>query len=67
MAAFCSLSPWSICLPLEGATSQPLVPLIQTLQVEEREQAQLLVGQTSWDKFVSGSLLTGCAAERWGS
>lgn len=62
-AASCSLSPWPICLPWEGAASQmPLVPVCQTLQVEEQEQAQLPLDQTSWNKFVSDSLLTGCAA-----
>lgn len=39
----------------------PLVPVCQTLQVEEQEQAQLPLDQTSWNKFASGSLLTGCA------
>lgn len=62
-AASCSLSPWPLCLPWEGAASQMLlVPLCQTLQVEEQEQAQLPLDQTSWNKLASDSLLTGCAA-----
>lgn len=55
--------PWPLCLPWEGAASQmPLVPVCQTLQVEEQEQAQLPLDQTSWNKFAPDSLLTGCAA-----
>lgn len=38
----------------------------QTLQVEEQEQAQLPLDQTSWNKFASDSLLTGCAASAAG-
>lgn len=62
-AASCSLSPWPLCLPWEGEASQmPLVLVCQTLQVEEQEQAQLPLDQTSWNKFASDSLLSGSAA-----
>lgn len=62
-AASCSLSPWPLCLPWEGAASlMPLVPVCQTLQVKEQEKAQLPLDQTSWNKFASHFLLTGCAA-----
>lgn len=65
--------PPAACLPglsahlwRERPVSRPLVPL---WQVKEQGQAQLLVGQTFWDRFASDSLLTGCAAfaaEKWG-